>query len=249
MRVAALYDIHGNLPALESVLAEVHAAGVDEVVVGGDVYPGPMCEAALTRLLDLDLPVRFIQGNGEREVLALAAGEAPTAVPEPYREAMRWVAERLAVEHRRVISDWPGTLRLRVEGLGDVLFCHATPQSDSEIFTCRTPQARLAKLFAATDAALIVCGHTHMQFEIGTTDVRIINAGSIGMPFGEPGAYWLLLGPGIELRRTAYDLESAAARIRASGYPQAEEFARRNVLAPPSEDEMLALYARVEPEE
>ena len=82
MRVAALYDIHGNLPALEAVLEDVRHASVDLVVVGGDVFPGPMSGDTLACLLDLDMPVRFIQGNGDREVLALAAGKETDSVPE-----------------------------------------------------------------------------------------------------------------------------------------------------------------------
>jgi len=69
---------------------------------------------------------------------------------------------------------------------------------------------------------------------------------SVGMPFGEPGAYWLLLGPSVQLRHTPYDLTRAAARIRATAYPQAEDFASRNVLQPPSEEETLEAFARVE---
>ncbi|MFL5520719.1 MAG: metallophosphoesterase family protein, partial [Gemmatimonadales bacterium] len=84
MRVAALYDIHGNLPALEAVLAEARHAGVDEIIVGGDVVPGPMPRETLAALLELDVPVRFIRGNGDREVAALMAGGEPTNVPEPF---------------------------------------------------------------------------------------------------------------------------------------------------------------------
>jgi hypothetical protein len=77
--------------------------------------------------------------------------------------------------------------------------------------------------------------------------VRVVNAGSVGMPFGEPGAHWLLLGPEVELRRTSYDLEEAASRIRATEYPQAAEFASRNVLRPPSEAQMLEAFSRYPP--
>ena len=129
----------------------------------------------------------------------------------------------------------------------DVLFCHATPRSDTEIFTSLTPDDRLLPAFAGIDAALAVCGHTHMPFDRTVGGVRVVNAGSVGMPFGLPGADWLLLGPGVEPRHTDYDLEAAAARVRATAYPQAEEFAARSVLRPPSEDEALALFARAEP--
>jgi hypothetical protein len=85
-----------------------------------------------------------------------------------------------------------------------------------------------------------------MQFDRTIGDVRVVNAGSVGMPFSEPGAYWLLLGPDVELRYTSYDLESAAERVRGTDYPQAAEFAERNVVRPPSEGEMLEAFGRVE---
>jgi predicted phosphodiesterase len=246
VRVAALYDIHGNLPALEAVLRDVRQAVVDQIVVGGDVLPGPMPRETLTCLRDLGMPVRFIQGNGEREVLAQRAGVETGAIPERFREAMRWVAQELRPEDERLLSSWPPTARLQVPGLGEVLFCHATPRSDSEIFTRLTPEDRLVPLFEGHGAPVVVCGHTHMQFDRMIGRTRVVNAGSVGMPFGEPGAYWLLLGPDVELRHTPYDLTSAAARIRATHYPQAEDFAANNVLRPPPEAGTLEAFTRVE---
>lgn len=240
MRVAALYDIHGNLPALEAVLEDVRRADVDLVVVGGDVLPGPMPRETLTCLLDLEVPVQFIQGNGDREV------RAPTgAVPESFREAMRWNAQQLLPEHERLIDSWPATLRVRIGDLDDVLFCHATPRNDSEIFTRLTPEDRLLPVFAGLDVRLVICGHTHMQFDRTIGNVRVVNAGSVGMPFQDPGAYWLLLGPDVQLRHTAYDLTKAAERIRDTAYPQAHDCAR-HVLQPPSERETLEAFAKAE---
>jgi predicted phosphodiesterase len=246
VRIAALYDIHANLPALEAVIEEVHRENVDRIVVGGDVLPGPMPAETLDFLLALDLPLHFILGNGDREVLAFKAGIDSGAVPPYFREAMRWNAARLTPAHERLIASWPATLRLSMPEIGDVLFCHATPRSDTEIFTRLTPAERLDPLFAAAAAPLVVCGHTHMQFDrmIGTT--RVVNAGSLGMPFQEPGAYWLLLGPNVELRRTPYDFAQAARHIRETSYPQADEFAERNVLHRPSEEEMLRIFTRAE---
>jgi putative phosphoesterase len=246
MRVAALYDIHGNLPALEAVLAEVRQVGVDVVVVGGDVVPGPMPRETLGTLLALDLPVRFVRGNGDREIASLMAGGEPTSVPARFRELMRWNAEQLLPEHQRVLSGWPASIRVEIDGLGEVLFCHATPRSDSEIFTRRTDEERLAPIFDALGVPVVVCGHTHMQFDRMVGTVRVVNAGSVGMPFGEASAQWLLLGPDVRLQRTAYDLAGAAARVRRTAYPQAEEFASRSVLQPPTEAEMLTAFTRVE---
>ena len=219
MRVAAIYDIHGNLPALEAVLREVEAAKVDQVVVGGDVFPGPMPRESLRRLLALDVPVHCIRGNGDREVLARLRGEETESVPEQYREVFRWVASQLSEEDEARIAEWPATLRMDIPGLGGVLFCHATPRNDTEIFTRLTPEERLLPIFGGVDAQLVVCGHTHMQFDRMVGGVRVVNAGSTGMPFGNPGAYWLLLGPGVELQRTSYDLEAAAAQIRSNQLP------------------------------
>jgi predicted phosphodiesterase len=246
MRVAAIYDIHANLPALEAVLGDIQQAKVDQIVVGGDVLPGPMPCETLEVLLALSIPMQFIYGNGERAVLELRAGRDPVTVPEPYRAIVRWNAEQLDGEHERVLGSWPKTIHTAVDGLGEALFCHATPRNENEIFTRQTAEARLLPVLAGLHVPLVICGHTHMQFERTIGKVRVVNAGSVGMPFGEPGAYWLLLGPEVELRRTAYDLGRAASRIRATKYPQAEEFAARNVLEPASEAQMLELFARAE---
>ena len=239
--VAALYDIHGNLPALEAVLADVRAAGVERIVVGGDVLPGPMPCESLALLRALDVPVEFIQGNGDREVIA------PTgAVPQAYREGLRWNAEQLRPEDAELLARWPLTLRRAIAPLGDVLFCHATPRNDTEIFTRLTPEEPLRSIFGTLDVALAVCGHTHMQFDRMIGKTRVVNAGSVGMPFAEPGAYWLLLGPDIQLRHTSFHLANAADRIRATAYPQADAFATRNVLQPPTERDMLDVFAQGE---
>ena len=260
MRVAALYDIHGNMPALEAVLDEVARADVDRIVVGGDVVPGPLPRESLERLLALDRPVQFIHGNGERAVLAQMAGARGDAVtywgtvsgappPEPVREVLRWTARELPAEHEPVLASWPRTLTLEIAGLGTVLFCHATPRSETEVFTRSTPDERLVPIFSSVEASLVVCGHTHMQFDrtIGGAGTRVVNAGSVGMPYAEPGAYWLLLGDAeVQLRRTTYDLAAAAERIRGTRYPQAQEFAARSVLQPPSEDDMLRAFGPME---
>ena len=246
MRVAAIYDIHGNLPALEAVLDDIRERKVEQVVVGGDVLPGPMPRETLDCLLHLDVPVRFIHGNGDRVVLGQMRGNEPTEVPEQFREAIRWNARQLTAEHEKVLASWPATLRLEIRGLGDVLFCHATPRNDTDIFTRLTPEDRLLPIFQDLDVSLVVCGHTHMQFDRTIGNVRVVNAGSVGMPYGEPGACWLLLGPEAELRHSTYDLAKAADRIRATKYPQAEDFAARNVLQPPTEDKTLEAFASIE---
>jgi putative phosphoesterase len=174
VRVAALYDIHGNLPALEAVLGELDA---DLVVVGGDVAPGPLVDECFAALEALDVPMRWVQGNGDREELG---------------------AEQLA------------RFELTVE-VGGALFCHGSPRSDEEIITQITPLERLRPMLDGVDAELVVCGHTHHQFDLVAGGKRVVNAGSVGLPYqGDAAAFWLTLDDGrVEFRRTAYDIDPA----------------------------------------
>ena len=246
MRVAALYDIHGNLPALEAVLEEVRREQVDRIVVGGDVVPGPWLRETLRLLLDTDIPARFIYGNGEVAVLEERSGGDPGPLPEELRAIVRWSAHQLDDGDARTLESWPKTVDLEVPGLGRVLFCHATPRNEDECFTRLTPEERLVPVFEDVPADVVVCGHTHMQFDRRVGAMRVVNAGSVGMPFGAPGADWLLLGPEIQLRHTAYDLQRAARDVRQTTYPAADEFAERYILNPPSAQEMLELFTRFE---
>jgi putative phosphoesterase len=244
--LAALYDIHGNLPALDAVLEDVRKAGADEILIGGDVVPGPMPRETLLRLMTLTAPVRFIDGNCDREVRSQFAGADSSPMPETVKQNFRWVCEQLRQEDIAAMATWPKTLSLEVGRLGKVLFCHATPRNDIDIFTRLTPEEPLLPIFDGVHEALVVCGHTHMQFDRMIGRVRVVNAGSVGMPFGKPGADWLLLGEHVELRHTDYDLSAAADLIRGTSYPQAEDFASKNILSPPSEKSMLEAFSKAE---
>ena len=243
MRIAALYDIHGNLPALDAVLRDVRMLAAELIVVGGDVLPGPMPRECLERLFDCDLPVKFIRGNGELAVLAAMAGQDP-GVPPAFRAVVEWNAQQVAA-YRDALASWPRTMVEDADGVGRVLFCHATPRDENEIFTSVTPEERVIPMFSGADTDVVVCGHTHMQFDrlVGTT--RVVNAGSVGMPFGEPGAYWVLMEEGVQLRRTPYNFDGAAERVRATSYPEAAAFADGHVLQPPAAEQMLAIFESV----
>jgi diadenosine tetraphosphatase ApaH/serine/threonine PP2A family protein phosphatase len=110
------------------------------------------------------------------------------------------------------------------------------------MMTIETPEERLRELLAGVDADVVVCGHTHMPFERAVGSVRVVNPGSVGMPYGNAGAFWALLGPELEFRRTDYDRAAAAARVRQSSWPGAEEFARENVLSVASAEEAFAFF-------
>ncbi len=246
-QVAALYDIHGNLPALEAALSAVDAAGVEGIVVGGDVVLGPMPRETLERLLALGPRARFIRGNCDRLVVDAFDGRPLTRWPPIIREPIAWTAQQLDRRHRDFLASLPETLVVDVPGLGAVLFCHATPRSDEELITALTPAERLRPMLEGVTQPVVVCGHTHMQFDRSVDGVRLINAGSVGMPYGRPGAYWLLLGPDIRMMRTEYDLERTAELVQKTSYPQAAEFASRHVLHPATEQEALSLFEPTPP--
>jgi predicted phosphodiesterase len=174
MRVAALYDIHGNLPALEAVLDDVRRKNVDLIIIGGDVLPGPMPREAIEHLVALAMPVRFISGNGDRMVREHMT-DSKASLPEQARAWVEWTAQQLDPEHERVLAGWPTTQRMRIQGLGNVLFCHAT-RGTTRRFSQLTPAQQPATAFADKRGAGRV-RHTHMQFDRMVGNTRVVNAG------------------------------------------------------------------------
>jgi predicted phosphodiesterase len=211
------------------VLAE---AGDAQLVFGGDMAAGPFPVEALDRIMDLD--AIWIRGNADRELLS-------DEIPEGGLIS-EWVVDQLEDRHRAFIAELPDTAQLDVEGIGRVLFCHGSPRSDEEMILRTTPEEWLRDMLTAVEADVVVCGHTHMQFERVVNGIRVVNAGSVGLAYGGPGAHWLALGPGIEHHRTPYDNEAFADHVAASDWPLAERFAEENVRNHPSEEEVLAFF-------
>jgi predicted phosphodiesterase len=236
--LAALYDIHGNLPALEAVLAELADDPPDAVVIGGDVAAGPMPLEVLAALDALPWPVHWLRGNADRALVMSFDGTVPAELRDhPLFIADAWTATRIDRAVRDRLESLPTLLTLDVDGLGDVLFCHATPRSDEERVTVFTPAGRLEEILAGADTPVVVAGHTHRQFDLATGGRRMINAGSVGRPYEQaPGAYWLRLGPGVAHMRTEYDTAAAAAAFGELGYPLTD------MLAPVDADGVARRY-------
>lgn len=213
MKVAALYDVHAMPRALEAVLAEVEGARVDAVVFGGDVICGPLPRETLELVRSVE--AQYVRGNCERE-------------PD------EWLRQKLDADTIDWARAWPATLEL-----DGVLYCHATPQDDMPILTEASSQERFDEALDGVDARLVVAGHTHMQFRRG----RFVNAGSVGMPYeGEVAAFWAIVGDDVEFRKTPFDVERAVAEIRTSGWPNAEDFVKENLLAAPARSETIAYF-------
>ncbi len=243
MRVAAVSDVHGNLPALEAVLAEVDRERPDLIVFCGDVASGPMPAETIERLMTVER-ARFVRGNADRGLLDEFDGKPASEMPGPFAG---WCGKQITRRQRDFLASFENTVIVEgVDGVGRVLFCHATPRNDTDVMTVETPAERVRVLLGGADADVVVCGHTHMQFDRMVDGIRVVNAGSVGMPYGRPGAYWAMLGPAVDLRRTDYDRDAAASRIRAKDWDGADEFATRNVLTVPSVEEAMESMRRIE---
>jgi putative phosphoesterase len=233
VRVAALSDIHGNLPGLEAVLEDVAHEDVDAIVVAGDTVSGPWPAEVF------DLVTRagalVVRGNADRLVLERDEGHLGA-----------WSADRLGAQRLTAVSEWPSTIELEIDGVGRLLVCHSTPASDEPIYTQVTPEHELVDVLGSIDADVLLCGHTHIQYDRRlSTGLRIVNPGSVGLPYeGRQGAFWALIGPGVEFRRTAYDVPAAVAAIRAGDAPVGKELLEL-LLEPPDAETAAAEFEKL----
>ena len=239
-RVAVLSDIHGVMPALTAVLAEPDVAAADLIVLPGDLAAGPQPVETLDRLVALGDRAVWIRGNADRELVESAHGER-TDTPD---QVSAWAAGELRPDQVELLAGLPLSRTIPVTGLGEVLFCHATPRDDEEVVVADSRLDRWQQVFGGVPAEVnaVVCGHTHMPFIRLAHGRLVINPGSVGMPYGQPGAHWALLGPGAELRRTAFDTDAASALIAArSGFPGARAWADVYVRGRITDAEALAV--------
>ncbi|WP_329320011.1 metallophosphoesterase family protein [Streptomyces sp. NBC_01262] len=235
-RVAALSDVHGNIPALEAVLAEPDVAGADLIVLCGDLTWGPEPQQTYERIAALGERALCVRGNGDRYTMEIAAGTTAPAAPR-----QSWIPAQHSPDAMAFLARVPFSLLVEVHGLGPVLFCHGSPRSDHELVTPATPSARFAELAGSLDAPTLVTGHTHLQFDRAVAGHRSVGPGSVGLPYhhGQPGtAYWALLGPGIQLRSTRYDVSAAITRAQGTGDPGADTFVA-TLLRPPTPEEII----------
>ena len=227
MRVAVLSDVHGNAVALAAVLAELEREQPDLIVSGGDLTWGPLPEE--TFALASRLNARYVRGNADRAVLE---NQSST-------EREQWMQAHHTPELREFLAGFEESVVVEVDGLGAVRICHGSPRSDEECVTPATPEARAREFAKGVDERVIVTAHVHIQFDREVAGIRSINAGSVGLPYeGKPGAYWALLGPEVEMRRTEYDVEKAVERYRATDFPGVEELVEM-MLTPPEPREVI----------
>jgi predicted phosphodiesterase len=205
--IAALFDVHGNLPALSAVLDDARGQGVEQFVLGGDYCLfGPQPEATLDRLRLIPVAVS-IRGNAERWV------GAPDELPEGFeaREAVLACRKALGAGLAAELAALPFELHQH-----ERLVVHASPKSDVRSFLPE-PADDEPELLAGVEARQLVFGHTHLPFRREAGGIDLVNPGSVGMPFdGDPrAAYAILHDDGrVEHRRVAYDHAGSAAMLR-----------------------------------
>jgi predicted phosphodiesterase len=234
VRVATLADVHGNAPALAAVLAEVEREAPDLVVFCGDLTWGSLPAETIALVRSLELSALFVRGNAERALLELRDGE----VAEPTARE-RWMLAQHGEEELAWLGSFEATVTVDVDGLGPTCFCHGSPRSDEECVTEQTPVERVREFMTDRDERVVVTAHVHLRYDRVADGIRLLGPGSVGLPYGDGGAaYWALLGPDVELRRTAYDVEDAIARMRATDDPKVEEIAELMLTPPPREEVM-----------
>ncbi|MFF0224963.1 metallophosphoesterase family protein [Streptomyces sp. NPDC004629] len=240
-RIAVLSDVHGVLPALEAVLAEPDVAAADRIVLTGDLAAGPQPAEVIDLLRAQGERVLWISGNADRELVEFRRGERDD-IPDPIAP---FAAEALRADQVDLLAGLPTSLTLDVTGLGPVLFCHATPRDDEEVVLVDSRAERWAEVFTGLDPAVrtVVCGHTHMPYVRLAHGRLVVNPGSVGMPYGRPGAHWCLLGPGADLRVTPYDIPAAVARLVAEcAYPDIAAWADYFLHARATDTEVLEQF-------
>jgi putative phosphoesterase len=236
MRLGLIADIHGNLPALDKVLAELEREGVDQIVCLGDVAVGPQPIETLERLRTLGCPTTM--GNWD----ACMLGEAPKLdgeLADMLVDACTWSAAQLSPAHREYMQGFQDLLELRLDEQLTLLAFHGSPRSYDDEIHATTPDEELEGMLAGHEADVFAGGHTHFQMFRRFGESVVVNAGSVGQPFKRqrrgvmrlsPWAeYCLLVYEGgrlaIELRRTAVDVDNLIATMRRSGMPHAERWA------------------------
>ena len=217
-RVAVLGDVHANTVALLAVLQELAAENVDLVVWTGDLSWGSEPGETLALVRSVDVSARHVRGNGERALLDLRDGrfDAPT-------ERETWMLAQHTEIDLSFVESFEHSHSVQIQDLGVTYFTHGSPRSDEELLTERTPEKRIREAMREITERVLVTGHTHCQYDREVAGLRALNPGSVGLPYeGRPGAYWALLGPDVQLRRTEYDVEAAVARMRATDDPSVE---------------------------
>ncbi|HEV2527338.1 MAG TPA: metallophosphoesterase family protein [Thermomicrobiales bacterium] len=218
---AILADLHGNVVALDAILDECAAEGIDRFILPGDLAWGPDTRAVVEKIVALGDRAIVVRGNADREVADPETLDVPDLVA-----STEWCSARLTHAQREWLRALPLTAVLEVGGLGEVLICHGTPDSDTGRLRPDIEPDSAEPILAGVIQPVVICGHSHVRFDLVIGRHRVVNPGSVGLHYGQPDAQWATIGPdGVRMRTTAYDLEAVATAVERSGNPDADRFA------------------------
>jgi predicted phosphodiesterase len=227
MRIALLADLHGNLLALEAVLAALAREGVEQIVCLGDVAAtGPQPRETLQRLRALGCPV--VMGNADAWLLDPPAVASDDPATRRSEEIDRWCAAQLGPQELAFMRGFQPTVSLPLDGAGELLCFHGSPRSYDDILHATTPVEELAPLLAEHVAAVLLAGgHTHERLYRRLGAQTLINPGSVGLPLDPPWAEYAIVsaedsGLSVDFRRVRFDLDAVVDSIAASGMPHAD---------------------------
>ncbi len=243
-KIAVIADIHGNLPALEAVLEDIEAEDADLIVANGDLADGPFPKETMDLLLRLGDKCRMLRGNSDRWLVEEYDGRFQPQGTDT-DQLVQWAAKQMTRRQRDVLAGLPLLQVIDHAGLGRLGFCHATARSDNEMFLVDSSMEHAREAFAALDASTMFIGHSHMPFDRLFDRRRVVNTGSVGMPYGHVGASWALIEKHVVLRRTMYDLDAAAARMACTEMPDVDAFIQQYVRTSFSDREALEAFRSV----
>jgi predicted phosphodiesterase len=233
VRLGLIADIHGNLPALDAVLAEIRREGVDRIVCLGDISIGPQPVETLERVRSLGCPV--IMGNWDAWFVD-GMPQLDGRLGEVLGDLRTWSVEQLSSEQRQYLTEFHPTVEVPLAGGATLLAFHGSPRSFEDMILATTPEGELEEMFAGRTALVLAGGHTHFQLFRRFGDAVLLNPGSVGLPFRPPRSGIMEIAPwaeyalvdhdgnglSIELRRTAFDLDALLREMRERGMPHAE---------------------------
>jgi predicted phosphodiesterase len=239
MRLALIADIHGNLPALDAVLAELAREGIDQAVCLGDISIGPQPVETLERVRALGCPV--ILGNWDAWLVEGMPDLDGGALGQVLSETCSWAGSKLSPEQQDLLLRFAPVVEHDLPGGETLLAFHGSPRSYEDAIFATTPDDEVEEMLDGRDALVHVGGHTHFQLVRRLGESLLVNPGSIGLPFRRalPGvmevAPWAEYGVltfedgrvSVDLRRAPFDLDELLTALRESGMPHAEWWAAR----------------------
>lgn len=237
MRVALISDIHGNLVALDTVLADIHQQNVDQIVCLGDVATlGPKPREVLQRINDLNC--LCVLGNHDHYLLDPSILRDYMDAPW-FATSVAWCAEQLQEEDFQFLRTFRPLVEVPLDNSQHLLCFHGSPRSNTDIILAMTPPTNVDELLAGHRAPVMAGGHTHLQMMRQHKGIMLINAGSVGMPFEQalfihaprylPWAEYAIVTVrrgviDIDLRRLPVDLEAVRDTARRNSFPDAQEW-------------------------